>query len=86
MEKDEAISLYVYLRLEMPIVKSSFKDNVEYTYEEYCDKILEDVDFKKAEFIDFVENNMSTFIEELVELIKTNKVPVHISSDQEAMG
>ncbi len=86
MEDEEAISLYVYLRLEMPVIKSEIEAKTDFTYEEYCDKILEDVQFKKAVFIAFAHNNMPIFIEELIDLIKSNKVPIHISSEQEAMG
>ena len=86
MEKDEAISLYVYLRLEMPIVKSHIEENTAFTYEDYCDMLLEDVQFRKNVFQDFVRDEMGAFIDELVDLVETNKVPVHISSDKEAMG
>lgn len=86
MEDDEGISLYVYLRLEMPIIKGNIEKDTVLTYDAYCDKLLEDVQFRKNVFQDFARKEMGVFIEELIELIDINKVPVHISSDQEAMG
>ncbi len=84
--EDEAISLYVYLRLEMPVIKSEIEADTDFTYEEYCDRLLEDVQFKKAVFKDFARREMGVFIDELIDLIDTNKVPVHISSEEVAVG
>lgn len=84
-KSEEILLLYGHMKIELPIPKSDF-DNPDMTYEEFLNKILADLDFKKSVFIDFIRDNKDTLIKELIILVETNRMPILVNVEGKDWG
>lgn len=73
------ILLYGHMKIELPILKSSFDEDPDMTYEEFLDKVLGDLDFKKSVFIDFIRDKKDILIDELIGLVESNQMPILVN-------
>jgi len=77
LEKQDLV-LYVYTKIELPIPRDGF-DESDMTYEEFFEKLVADVEFKKSVFVDFVRDKKDVLIDELIGIIGANQLPIIVN-------
>ena len=82
---EETLLLYGHMKIMLPIPKSTF-EYPDMTYQEFFDKVLADADFKKKVFIDFIHDKKDVLIEELINLVETNQVPILVNVEGKVWG
>jgi len=81
---EKAFEMYIDTRITYTVNEGDFDSSEE--YEKYFNDIVESVDCKKAEFIDFVRYFSPEIIENIVDLVDNNHAPIIVKLSVKKTG